>query len=114
MAFVPQDRPRLGRLAGVCEAYLIAAAEADLAPSVAEPVAIEVRAGACLADFEIQPRHAGDLMHANRHVDRLQCSGNRLRLHSCPSLASIPPAHPQMDCYRAIYDVKRRYVQGWN
>src|SRR5580704_1498357 len=46
MAFVPQDRPRLGRLAGICEAYLIAAAQADLAPPVAEAVTIEVRAAA--------------------------------------------------------------------
>ena len=108
MAFVPQDRPRLGRLAGVGEAYLIAAAEADLAPPVAESVAIEVRAGAGLADFEIEPRHGGDLVHANRRVGRLQCSGNCLRLHNWSSIASMPPAHPQMGCYGAIYGVKRR------
>jgi hypothetical protein len=71
VAFVPQDRPRLGRLAGVGETYFIAAAEADLAPPVAEPVAIELRAGACLADFEIQPSYAGDLVHADRRVGRL-------------------------------------------
>jgi hypothetical protein len=28
VTFIPQDRPRLGRLAGVGETYLIAAAEA--------------------------------------------------------------------------------------
>jgi hypothetical protein len=44
VACVPQDRPRLGSLAGVGETYLIAAAQADLAPLIAEAVAIGVRA----------------------------------------------------------------------
>ena len=94
MAFVPQDRPRLGGLAGVGET-LIATAEADLAPPVAEPVAIEVRAGDCSPTLRYSPdtpaifcTPTGALAACN--------AAEIVFVFTIVGLSQHPPAHPQM------------------